>query len=233
MKRKLTLSFAITLLAFSSLITATVSFAWILSTYPFNNIDNKTGQIDGVAMSKVWNFTNSATNKWEEISTPTPQNQNMGEMYRIDTLPDNTVSYYMFNFTETSEANTHYFLVMESIDILIHDILNDVDVVLPDISYYEGVPSQAAYYYNEVVTTTADQNPVTLFASAPAGTQINTENQVLPSTNLTADQYLYLKFDLNIEELQNIIDVVPLQHSPYILKFVFNFNLEKRTTDNG
>lgn len=233
MKRKLTLSLAMTLLAFSSLVTASISFAWIITTYPFNNIDNKPGQIDGVAMSKVWNIASVQTNKWENITTPTPQNHAMGLMNRIDVLPDDHVSYYLFNFSETSAADTHYFLVMESIEIIIHEVVGDIDISITDVSYYNSTPSQAAYYFNEVVSSTVDANPLTLFNESPAGVQIDSENQVLPSTNLMPNQYLYLKFYLSLNEIQNIIDVIPLQHSPYTLKFVFNFNLEKRTIDNG
>ena len=80
MKRKVTLSLALTLLAFTSLVTASVSFAWILTSYPFNNIDNKPGQLEGVASSKIWNIKSGQTNKWEDFDLPNVPEQKMGTM---------------------------------------------------------------------------------------------------------------------------------------------------------
>lgn len=227
MNRKLTLSLALTLLAFSSLITASISFAWILTSYPFANMDNKPGEIDGIVTSRIWKNSN-----WETFTSATPPSQIMGEMDRIDELPPNHTAYYLFHFTEEEDVNVEYHLLMEEIEIVINSIyLTNPDDV-KDVSYYIDEPSQSAYYYNAIISPTNSLNPVTLFSSSGAGTQINSKNQMISPRNLVPnDEYLYVMFYLGLVEVQNIIDNIPLAISPYTLGFDFTFNIEKRTVD--
>lgn len=229
MKRKVMLSLALTLLAFSSLVITSISFAWILTTYPFANLDNKPGEIDGLVTSKYWNKNSAQTNKWEEFNISQIPDQEIGQMDRIDLLPTDHFSYFVFNFNETTTANTTYFLIMESIEIFIESDSNDSGDELEEVSYYNSSPDQAAYYYRAARSTNPDLNPTTLFSGE--GTQINSENQIISPTDLADDEYFYIMFYLELGKVQNIIHKIPLHFSPYTLGFEFTFNVEKRTID--
>lgn len=225
----------LTSLVITSLLATGVTFTWFVSIYTVARNTNRPGEIEGVAVSKYWDNESVDTDKWTDFSLASPANLFIGEMTRIDRLPENHETYFLFRFTEPSDTTTHYQLVVDSIDIAFYSYFEEDDFTVPEIFYYNDNPNQSAFSSYLTTSTNGNLNPKTLFDDKSSMTEqwINEEDIVITPSFITPDTYLYINLLPRLEELQNIIDYIPIQYSPYSITFSIHFRLEMRTVDEN
>lgn len=231
--KKVMLAVLSTTIAFSTLLTASITFAWLLHEYNLGENINTPGELAGLITTKYWDKDSVAENKWTAINVENPVPLYLGEMTRIDELPNESNTYFVFNFSETSDATTQYQLIIESINISIYSHYLEDEVAVAEVSYYDSDPGQEVFSAFIVIDDDAALNPLTLFADTSLMDEhhIDTEDFALTPLFLEPTDFIYVNFTLRLTELQNVIDNIPLDISPYTINFDFNFALEKRTID--
>ena len=214
-----------------SLLSVGIAYAWFPSIFQVGRDDFNPGDLDSDSSYSHWNKSSVAPNKWEVVSALTPLNVDLGEMITIDQLPAGTENYFKFKMNEAGVAKFNYNVILETLEIRIDTNVGFVTII--DIDYYNADPSQKVFDYYYVLDLNDNLNPTTLFADTSSMTiyQVTAESQMLTTSEIAMNQYLYVMMIPRLVEIQNIIDRIPIAYSPYSLEFNFTFLLEKRTID--
>jgi len=213
------------------------------SVYAWFFMNEDAGIIDFIVPTFVyeldiqyWNKENSNTNKWENIpsnginATYYPY---FGEINSLSTLPNNNEIFLKIRMCDDENTLKYtYQILIKSLAINIYDSLLNLinDPELEDIDYVLGNPSQKCmnYYYELDIN---NLNPLNIFFGSSF--QITGLEQSLMNNNFsTNDKWLYVKLELRLNELQNILRNIPISYIPYYLEFLIEIEGDARVGNN-
>lgn len=215
-------------LLLTTLSGVSLTFAWFSSIYHFADGRLTPGELDADFSLAYYNHT-SAT--WENTSSNSPVSIYLGEMRTIAFLPANSESYIKFKMNDQSEAQKHYNVILEKIEILVENT-NGI-FKLDGVDYYSALPSQNVFDFYMVTSSDPNLSPLSLFAnytSLPSFTVTSLDHE-LHASPLSMDTWTYIMLKPRLESIQNIIRKVSVLYSPYSLVFDMTFRGEVMTID--
>lgn len=233
-RRSVQMALFSTITTFVMLLSTAISYAWFLSDFRIADQINDPGDISSNVTTKVWDPDKVGADKWTAFSLASPFTLYLGEMERVDVLPEESdKSYFLFNVTEQNDINAHYQIVVAEIEIEIYSYYEDEVVSVPTVEYYDSLPAQTTFSSYSYMSSNGTLDPTVIFSdkSGMSEFHIETLDYSLTSSFVSPTNYLYINLVPRIVEMQAIIDNIPLNYAPYALSFIFNFVVEMRTID--
>ncbi|OQC09785.1 MAG: hypothetical protein BWX74_00858 [Tenericutes bacterium ADurb.Bin087] len=214
-----------------SLVTSvSLTYAWHTSFYNFARVDNVPGTLNANMSLAYYNYT---TSNWQNSTTSDPLNIYLGKMTNIAKLPNNSDTYLKMRVTEESSAHKKYNVLVDNIETIISNV--DGIHTIAGVNYFAANDAQNALDFYLYTSTSDNLNPLTVFANYQTMTsfKVTTLPHALLSNNIALDVWIYILIKPNLNKIQNIIRLVPIQLSPYQMIFSLSLRGEVKTLDES
>lgn len=205
----------------TSISALSVTYAWFVWGVSLGRNQFESGNLDSTFSAQRW--INSA---WQNSNSAFY----LGEMNTISQLPPDSFTYFKFNAQDASSAQTHYNVILEDLELSITN--DDGTFTFPELNYFESDPSLQAFdYYLHYGND--NLNPTIVFSDLSSMDKYHLTNrqQTLSPSFFGLDNYIYLRLEIRLDELQSMVNVIPIEYTPYSINFDITFSLEVRTID--